>query len=208
MSDRKLRDQLVGLESFSPALQERYRKGVKAMLEKRLSGAQRLAWSISSSLSVAIAVFFAIVAYKLPSRVPVIVRGTFIMGIFFSAAWAVLGFTIVRRGVINRRKHINAGHALTFLFTLALMIIFLFIGQKMPDGIKGIQLILFGMVFLLSSGVPSLMLKHMNDAELRLREQMLNLELRIAELAEKQGADAPAKKEAGPSDKPGITPRS
>jgi hypothetical protein len=193
MTDRKLRDQLIKQESFSPAMRELYRQGVEAMLENRLSKFQRIAWSLSSLMGLAFFVFFGVVAFKLPPEFPVVGKAVYIAGILFSMAWAVLGFIVVRRGGLNKRMHENTAHGLTFGFTLVLMIGMLLLGQTMPDGILGIKMILGGMVFLLIFGIPSLMLKHMNDAELRIREQMLDLELRIAELAEKQGDAAPVK---------------
>jgi heme/copper-type cytochrome/quinol oxidase subunit 4 len=201
-----LRDRLVELESFSPALREQYRKGVDAMLEKRLSTFQRIACSLAGLLGLAFAVGFTIVAIRATS-LPPIARGMFAVTALFGLAWAILSFIVVRRGAMNRKSHINISYGLTFGFVLIMMMGYLHLGLSAPDGIKGIKMILAGMVYLITFGIPALLLKHMNDKDLRLREQLLNMELKIAELAERQEAVLAGENGTGPSGDPAVSPR-
>ena len=67
-----------------------------------------------------------------------------------------------------------------------MMTLFLVQGMAMEDGVKGLKMILYALVFFIMFGIPSLMMMHLNQAELRVRKDILRLELQIAELAEKQ----------------------
>jgi predicted membrane channel-forming protein YqfA (hemolysin III family) len=108
-----------------------------------------------------------------------------IAGAVFGAAWAVLGVSILRKGSFRLFRDENVVHGLTFGFTLLLLIVLLLLGGQNADRTTGIQMMLFGGIFFLVFGIPAIFNMRINRAESTLREQLLKLELQIAEIAEK-----------------------
>jgi len=186
MNDWRLREQLVDLETFSPDLKAKYQKEMNQMLEERLGAGARVGWVLAVAMGVTFFAVFSIAAVKAPAEFPVLGRIMFAAGAVFGAAWAVVAFTIAKRGSMHRKAHLEVVLGMTFGFMVIMMTLALMQGMAMEDGVRGLKMILYGLVFFVMFGVPSLMTMHLNRAELRLREHMLRLELRIAELAEKK----------------------
>ena len=76
---------------------------------------------------------------------------------------------------------------MVWTFTVLAMVFWLYLGMTVEDQIKGVQMILYGLTFLIAAAVY--WLSHMIErTELPMRESLLELELRLAELAEKRNA--------------------
>jgi len=189
MNSHELREQLLELESYSPDLQARYRKEMKNFLEKPLGRGGRVAWILAMLMGLSFFVIFGIAAIKAPREFPLLGRIIFIAGAVFGAAWAVLAFIIAKRGSMNRKTHVNMVLGMTFGFMVIMMTLFMMQGVGMEDSVKGLKMVLYGLVFFVMFGIPSLMAMYLNCAELGIREHMLKLELQIAELAEKQAQE-------------------
>ena len=58
------------------------------------------------------------------------------------------------------------------------------VGGKLADPIKGVQMVVNGLVFLMMAAV-FMIFSRINQAELNTREKLLEIELRLAEIAEK-----------------------
>ena len=186
MNSHELREQLLELESYSPDLQARYRKEMKDFLEKPLGRGGRIGWIFAMLMGLSFFVIFGIVAIKTPREFPLIGRIGFIAGAVFGAVWAVVAFIIAKRGSMNRKTHVNLVLGMTFGFMVIMMTLFMMQGMAMENGVKGLKMVLGGLVFFVMFGIPSLMLMYLNAVELGIREHMLKLGLQIAELAEKQ----------------------
>lgn len=113
------------------------------------------------------------------------VRIGFIEGAVFSAGWVALCICILKRGTFNLFQHENAIHGLVFGFVLLLLINMLLLGGQVEDKTIRIQMMLSGGIFFLIFGIPAIFSMRINRAESSLREQLLNIELKIAELADK-----------------------
>jgi hypothetical protein len=61
----------------------------------------------------------------------------------------------------------------------------LLLGGQAGDRTTGIQLMLIGSIFFLIFGIPALFNMRINRTESSLREQLLKIELQIAEIADK-----------------------
>ncbi len=90
---------------------------------------------------------------------------------------------------MNRKTEGNAVLGLTFSFMVIMMTLSMMRGMGMEDSVKGLKVILCGLVFFVMFGIPSVVMMYLNHAELGIREHMLKLELQIAELAEKQTSE-------------------
>ena len=156
------------------------------MFEKKLTLSGKIIWIFASLLGVVSAVefsYWALVSQELPW----LMRVGFAIGAVFGAAWAALGIWTLKKSSINWLQHENAVHGLSFGFVLILLIIFLLLSNQLEDRTKAIQMVLNGAVFFLIFGIPALFNMRINRTEASLREQLLKIELKMTELAEKIG---------------------
>lgn len=182
MNDHSIRDRLLDMEKRNSDLEEQFKKEMKKMLEKKLTPFGKIAWALVSLFSAANVIIFSYIAI-ISQNLPWLVRIGFIQGAVFSAAWVVLGIWSLKKGSINLFHHENAIHVIVFLFVLLLLINMLIFGSYHADKTKGIQMILSGAVFFLIFGIPALFNLRINRTEASFKEQLLKIELKIAELA-------------------------
>ena len=187
MNDQSIRDRLLDLEKRTPELEEQFKKEVNKMFEKKLTLSGRIMWIFTTLMGVAFAIGFSYVALISAQELPWLMRVGFAMGAVFGAAWAVLGIWTLKKGSFNWLKHDNAVHGLSFGFVLLLLIILLLLGNQIGDRTVAIQMALNGAIFFLIFGIPALFNIRINRTEASLREQMLKLELKMTEIAEKLG---------------------
>ena len=184
MNDKSIRDRLLDMEKRNPDLEERFNEEMKKMLEKKLTPFGKIVWALVSLFSAAMFFRFSYMAV-VSQNLPWLVRIGFIEGAVFSAAWVALGIWILKKGSINLVYHENAIHVIVFLFVLLLLINMQVLGSQHVDKTKGIQMMLSGAIFFLIFGIPALFNMRISRTEASLREQLLKIELKIAELADK-----------------------
>jgi hypothetical protein len=184
MSDPSIRSRLLELEQRSEDLEERFRKEMNTMFEKKLSPAYKIAWTLATIGGACFAVLFtymAIVTRRLPWLVPI----GFIEGVIFSLAWVWCGVSILRKKTFNWIRQDNMIHGLTFGFMLVMVINLMLLSDQLPDATRGIMMMLSGAIFFLIFGIPAIFNMRINRTEVSLREHLLKIELKVAELAEK-----------------------
>ena len=184
MNEKSIRDRLLEMEKRNPDLEERFEKEKKKMLTRKLTTSERVIWAFASLLG---AYFFVQLTYLaiVIKEGPWLVRFGLIGGAVFGAAWTILGIWILKKGSFKLFRHENAIHGLTFGFALLLLITMLLLGGQAGDRTTGIQLMLIGSIFFLVFGIPALFNMRINRTESSLREQLLKIELQIAEIADK-----------------------
>jgi hypothetical protein len=180
-----LREQLLGLERFSPELESRFRKEIKNMIEKRLNWPARIAWALSGVMSLGFVGLFSYLAATIPPELPLVGRLGFVAGALFGLAWAIVAWRIVKRGAFSLKSHSGAITGIVWCFVVAMMTVDLYLGASMKDPARGCILILSGLVFVVMFGVPQLIMRRVEMSEIRVEEHLLKLELQLAELAEK-----------------------
>ena len=74
---------------------------------------------------------------------------------------------------------------LVWVFTVLMMVFFLMVGMSLEDRLLGLMMIANGLAFLIIAAVHWIT-HRIEQAELATRERLLQLELRLAELCEKQ----------------------
>jgi len=184
MNDKSIRDRLLDMEKRNPDLEERFKKEMKKMLEKKLTPFGKIVWALASLFSAAMLIRFSYIAV-VSQNLPWLVRIGFIEGAVFCAAWVALGIWILKKGSMNLVQHANAIHVIVFLFVLLLLINMQILGSQHADKTRGIQMMLSGAIFFLVFGIPAIFNLRINRTEASLREQLLKIELKIAELADK-----------------------
>ena len=182
MSNHDFSDKLLSAEQTTPAFRERYEKEIRAMLEKTLTPAQRIGWGFSTVMSAVFVIVFtwaAIVGRELP----VMMRAAFGLGALVALVWVIMGGKIVLRGKMNRRTHPNAFTGTAWGMVLTVQIVILMIGGEHPDSVKSVYMALYGLTFLLM-GAMFLLTNRIEQSELNMKEKLLGIELRLAEIAE------------------------
>jgi hypothetical protein len=184
MNKRSIRDRLLEIETRTPSLEEKFKKEMKKMLGKKLTSLGKIVWAITLVIAALLVIRFFHMAIVLKD-VPWLVRVGFVEGAVFSAAWVALSAWILKKGSFRLFQHENVIHGLVFIFVLLLLIHLFLLGGQIEDRTKGIQMMLSGGIFFLIFGIPAIFIMRINRTESSLREQMLKIELRIAELSEK-----------------------
>jgi len=181
---KEFRDRLVAMEQITPSLEERYQKETKAMFEKKLTRPMNLAWIGAGILGIGFVVLFGAAAVMAPREFPMLGRLMFVAGAVFGLAWAALAAVIVRRGSINLKSDGKAAAGMTWCFLVLLTTVTLLLASKHPNRIVGVHMICGVLPFLIM-GTVFMIQYRIQEAELKTREKLLEIELRIAELAEK-----------------------
>ena len=184
MSTPSLRNGLLGAEGTDPALEARYRERVRALTERRLTGAARAGHALGLVLASALVVRFVVlfVQDRAQGR-PEALLGI-ALGLAFCAGWALAELAVLRAGV---ERHLSHGAVRTLLlagFAALLAGLLLWAGLSSADPARGLRLILFGLVFWCVIGLPFLLSYWLRDGEVRVRMALLRLELQISEREE------------------------
>jgi hypothetical protein len=150
------------------------------MFEKQLTGIRRWAWLGATVMGVGFALLFGTLAIVAPAEFPIGGRIAFAAGALFGLGWAALSIRVFRRGSLDLKKDTFAATGLTWGFVVFTMTIFLLIA---PETIVGLRMILSGLVFVVF-GVAFLLRHVIEQSELKTREKLLEIEYRLADLAE------------------------
>ncbi len=181
-----LREQLVCLEHTNPDLRKRYEKEISEMLTQELKGMRKWSLVATGLLSVGLGGTFTTVAV-IGEGLPPLIRIGFAIGAAFSLAWVGMAVWILKGGVHKSRQHPTWMANWAWGVTLSMMIIFMMQAGKEPDSVRSVFMVLSGLVYLLM-GALFLIRNCIEQAELRTREKLLEIELRLAEIEERNGA--------------------
>jgi hypothetical protein len=184
-TNRDFRQRLLSVEQVTPSLQQRYRKEIQNMLEKPLTGFRRWGWLGSAVLGVTFTIVFGITAVVAPTGFPWWGRIAFAVGALFGIGWAILGIRIFRRGAMHLKKDTGAAMGMTWGFLVFMMTLFMVFAT---NDIVGLRMVVNGLVFLVM-GIAFLLRHVIEQSELKTREKLLEIEYRLAELAETRMPD-------------------
>lgn len=176
---RALRDRLLALEPVTPALKQRYQQEIQSMFERKLKPFERWGWGAASVFSFGTAVALAATAMLTPDLPPSARIGLGV-GALFSVGFGVVACLIVRRGAMRMNAEGAAWAGLAWAMPVAMITLFLMFA---PQNLGGLRVIVSGLVFLIGGAV--FLLGHIiQQAEMRTREKLLEIEYQLAELRE------------------------
>ena len=150
------------------------------MLTRKLTAPRRVFYcfiAVAASVSTLICGFLALTEPELPPMTR-LGLGT---GVLFGLAWVIAIVSILRRGEIDQRRDGRRIAQMVWVFTLLMTIFFCAIGMSRPEKLLSVLMMVQSLVFLISAAVY--WLNHrIEEAELNVKEKLLELELHIAEL--------------------------
>ena len=179
-----LRERLLRLEHVTPALKERYKKEVQAMLEQRITGTGRWVVLGFTVMSVVFAVLLGVFAIIPPlAEVPLLPRLPVALGVPFCVGFAILLLRVLRRGSWDLKSDPSFIIGMIWKLVLLMVIMFMVMSLLAPDRIAGLWMMIFGLVVLVVGAV--FLIRHViEQSELKIREKLLEIEYRLIELAE------------------------
>lgn len=183
MSHNNFSDRLVSAERMTPAFRDRYEMEVKAMLEKKLTRPQRVGYALSALMGVAFLVVFGALAILTGRELPAWARALFGVGSVFGLVWAILVGRIVITGKVNLRTGANTLVGLSWGFVVTVVTVLMIVGMDRTEPVKSVYMVLVGLVYLLVAAM-FMILNRIDQSELKTREKLLEIELRLAELKE------------------------
>jgi hypothetical protein len=192
-TDKTMSERLVDAEKTNTTHREEYQKLMQAIVSRKLSFLERLGFAALAIVGLLTALPFAELSLsKIGSGMGFIVRIVTIPGLVLALTWAVVTGWIAARGLFNLRtlppRIAGIGIALGFFGIVLFMFVFI-VPITMQDptdarSIFGIQLSLIAFFFLVVMGL-CVVLRLLYRIQFQTREKLLEIEYRIAELAEK-----------------------
>lgn len=180
-----LGNRLAELEPVHADRRARYEQAVKEMFERKLSPMMQVFTGVVGVASIGIAVFLASNAILHP-QLPVLAHVGLAGGAVFSLAWAGLCGWTVRKGAWYGKIQPTAIAVLAWVLAVFMETVFLMLAPAAPDPYLWTVAILAGLGILLGAGVQ-LVATRVQQSELTMRESLLRMEYRLAELAEQVG---------------------
>ncbi len=178
---RQFSDQLLQCESTDETLRQKSEKEIRAMFEKQLGPVGRAVWWFWAVFCAAQAALFAGVAVWSYGDLPLWGTVTFGLGIVFTLTFAGICVQIAASGRLKLMVQPPALAGLGWVFIVLVVTIYMVIA---PDSIAGLRMILCGLVFLVGAAV-FLLASRTEQAELRTKEKLLEIEYQVAELTER-----------------------
>jgi Mn2+/Fe2+ NRAMP family transporter len=184
----EMRNKLVAQERRNREMEARFREAVASMTTRKLTPRHRVAYGLGCILGLLLAGLLGHSAWTAPPGLPLLGRLILVVGAVFGVAWAGMSAYVLKRGSMNLRTDENAKHALMWIFMVLMMTVFLVIGTQMDDRLLGISLVLDALVFFVVFAIPAFVAMRVNRMEMQVREQLLRMEIALAEMAERQAA--------------------
>jgi hypothetical protein len=177
-------DRLLAVEPLAPHSRQQLQQELHAMFIRELTTPRRFFFGVVAAAALVSATVCASLAITEPT-LPPLARGGLAVGTFFGLAWAVVAARICWRGALDLRLDARRIAAMVWIFTVLMMVFFLLIGMTANDRLQGLMMIANGLAFLIGAAVYWLSYR-IEQAEFNTREKLLQVELRLAELCEKQ----------------------
>jgi len=179
-------EQLLQYETPDEALRQKYEKEIRAMFEKQLGPAGRGMWWFWAVFCAMQAILFVVVGIWSYGMLPIWGTIGFAASVLFALVFGAICVQIAVSGRLNLKTQPPAMAGLAWAFVVIMVTIYM---VSAPDSIAGLRMILCGLVFLVGAAV-FLLASRTEQAELRTKEKLLEIECRVAELTERLSQDS------------------
>lgn len=181
---KEFSEKLVQCEPYSPKYKKKYEKEKRAMFEKRLGGVQRGGYVFWTVFGLSLGILFGVTAFVSYGELPILGTLVFAAGSVFGLAFAAMSASIAITGRLLLRKHPPAMAGSAWAFTVIVMTFCLVTAPSLPDPAVGNRMLLSGLAFFVMAAV-FLLASRTEQSELNVKEKLLEIEYRLAELTEK-----------------------
>jgi hypothetical protein len=204
-SDKRLRERLLEMETLDEAPRQTYGDQIKAMLDGRLDPVKRIGFALLALIGLLSVIGFGGPAGRDDEawEAVFVFRLLMIAAVLVSMAWTALTGWAALSGVCRRshRPWIAAlALAMVFFYLVALMFVFAVpVSQQESRALAGTQWVLVGFFLLNTVGLGAT-LAVVYHGQFKSQEKLLEIEYRIADLAERIGrGEKPDSRPASPN---------
>lgn len=183
-SNKTFRDKLLDMEKPSTKHKEKYEKEILKMVEKKLTGLNRFAHIVGLIMGLGFAALFGTLAVTVPKGFPLWGRFIWALGAVFGLLIVAVESWILKKGTINLKEDNMAIAGLSWSFVVILGTVVLVFSEKFSDPITGVRALVSILFFLVMAAV-FMIRAFVERSELNTREKLLEIEYRLAKLAEK-----------------------
>ena len=190
MSDHKrFSDRLIAAEQVDEKRKERYAMELRKILNQTLTPARRIAYVVGAVLGLLFAVDFGVLTVTLHITGQYAAWGRAMFGALtaLGLGWTIIAGRIAIRGALDRRADLLAITRLLWGYFLLFFFALLFAGWldlKYGSGKWSVFLGVIGLSYLVT-GALIVIRNSVHQSELRVREKLLEIQLRLVEMDEK-----------------------
>ena len=181
---KTFRDKLLDVEKPNASYKGKYEKEIKEMFEKKLTGLRKFGCIVGLAMGLGFAGLFGTFAVIAPKGFPLWGRSIWALGAVFGLLIVVVQGCILKKGTINLKTDEMAMAGLSWAFVVIVATIVLVFSGGSPDPLTGIRM-LVSLLFFLVMAALFMVRAFVQRSELNTREKLLEIEYRLAELAEK-----------------------
>lgn len=178
--NNELRNELLDAEPEDAALRGDYERRLAAMFEMPLTWYRKAGLIFGIVVSAATAATAGVLAVRLRHERLALVA-TLGVGSVLAVVGAVLAGRILARGTYRRDRDSITQAGFIWVFTILMVTGFMLTGGI--DSIRGVGMTVFGIVFLIGAAVL-LLRTVVEQSELRTREKLLEMELRLTRISD------------------------
>lgn len=185
MNDRaSFRELLLAVEPPAPEFRHRIEQEIHDMMIRKLKRPARVLLACVAVFALGSAGVCGFLAATEP-RLPLLARMGLGCGVLFGLAWAAYLLKVLRSGQLNLRSDPRLAAQMVWVFTVLMVVFFLFAGMASADRLLGVLMILQSLAFLIGAAVYWLSYR-IEAAELSVKEHLLRTELQITQLLERR----------------------
>ena len=183
MNEPTLRERLLAAEPPSADLERRYRERLQAISERRITSGERAGLVVAVLAAVATIAWFIHLMTPYPADRPPFGLLALRIGLILAAALGAYALNALRVGTVDHRS--DAGMQIALPSILVMVGLLLWQGRHLPDPARGNQKMLVALAAWTLAGLPIFIFHFIRTSEIKLRTEMLRIELAVAELSER-----------------------
>ena len=177
-------EQLVDAQPIDSVHQQKYKKEITAMYEKKLTGLNKVTWIFSTMMGLFFVGVFSWAFAISADELPLLARLGFAAGALFGLGIAAYSVKILLRGKYNLKTDAKGMLGMMWVFIVIMVTLFMMLAPELPDPNSGIFMLLNALIFLVMAAT-FMTTGRTDQAELKTREKLLEMECRLAEISEK-----------------------
>ena len=175
-------DKLLAAQRIEPTLRQRYETEMKAMFDQTLTRTRKISFSLSIAICAVMTVLLTIAALSTTSAPPPMRIGLG-LGALYALGWLIMSARVLRRGTFQPRTDWRAMSAWPWVFMATLVVVVLIATGRQKDSVKSVWMLLYALTFLVMASM-FLIQYWIGEARMKVEERLLEVQLRVAELAE------------------------